>query len=400
MKIFFNFVVTTTAIFIFSFAALSRVQSAGINNEPKVKDRLVNPLYELRLSNFSVSGTSATDPNELFFDIYVLHTNLPDSGPFEFSAGQYYLNFNPEIANGGTLTYSIVPNSTEFTDTNAVPVNPEVSGSQLRLNRNVDLGGSGPIISPIYPGTRVARMRIETTAPSFALQFLNFVWRDSSLGNPYTKAFAYIDGISTEITDDGTLKIDTNNIFLPVELSGFAALLSGNNVKLNWSTTTETNNSGFDIERSVNNGQWTRIGNSPGNGTSSSQNNYSFEDRNLNSGDYNYRLKQIDYNGNFEYFNLTNEVVIGTPGEFSLQQNYPNPFNPSTKINFDIPQDVFVKLRIFDVSGKELKTLVNEFKVSGYYSVDLDASALPSGTYFYRLEAGNFSSTKKLILLK
>lgn len=106
---------------------------------------------------------------------------------------------------------------------------------------------------------------------------------------------------------------------------------------LNWSTSSETNNYGFDIERSLINTEWNKIGFVSGNGTSSSINNYLFEDKNLNSGKYKYRLRQVDYNGNYEYYNLTNEVVIGTPDKFSLKQNYPNPFNPSTKIEFDIP---------------------------------------------------------------
>lgn len=187
---------------------------------------------------------------------------------------------------------------------------------------------------------------------------------------------------------------------LPVELSSFVSTVTGNSVTLNWATSSETNNSGFDIERSSVNGTWSKIANVSGNGTSSVGHNYSYTDRNLSSGIYNYRLKQIDFNGNFEYFNLSNEVNIGLPLKYDLSQNYPNPFNPSTVINYDLPFDGNVSLKIFDMSGKELLTLVNEVKTAGYYSVKFNAANLSSGVYFYSISAGNFTSTKKMMLLK
>ena len=186
---------------------------------------------------------------------------------------------------------------------------------------------------------------------------------------------------------------------LPVELSSFVSMISGNDVTLNWSTASETNNSGFDVERNSN-GVWTKIGNVTGNGTVNSAVNYSFTDRNLNSGVHSYRLKQIDFNGNFEYFNLSSEVVIGVPSAFVLSQNYPNPFNPSTKIDYQLPTDGNVNISVFDNSGKEVMTLVNEFKSAGYYTINFNASQLSSGIYFYKISADNFSGVKKMILVK
>ncbi|HMQ70590.1 MAG TPA: choice-of-anchor J domain-containing protein [Ignavibacteria bacterium] len=187
---------------------------------------------------------------------------------------------------------------------------------------------------------------------------------------------------------------------LPVELSSFVSVVTNNNVTLNWSTASETNNSGFDIERSNATGEWSKAGSVTGNGTTELTSNYSFTDRNLNSGIYNYRLKQIDYNGNFEYFNLSNEVNVGVPSQFELSQNYPNPFNPSTSINFELPFDGKVSLKVFDMSGKEVSTLVNEVKAAGYYTYSFNASGLTSGIYFYTLNSNNFSSTKKMLLIK
>ncbi|HMQ70466.1 MAG TPA: T9SS type A sorting domain-containing protein, partial [Ignavibacteria bacterium] len=156
---------------------------------------------------------------------------------------------------------------------------------------------------------------------------------------------------------------------------------------------------GFEIERSSDN-VWTKVGNVNGNGTSSTVNNYSFTDRGLATGSYSYRLKQIDFNGNFEYFNLNNEVNIGTPSTYSLSQNYPNPFNPSTTINFDLPNDGNVSLKLYDMSGKEVATLVNGVRAAGYYSVNFNASQLTSGVYFYTISSDNFTATKKMLLVK
>ncbi|MFZ1321596.1 MAG: T9SS type A sorting domain-containing protein [Ignavibacteria bacterium] len=187
---------------------------------------------------------------------------------------------------------------------------------------------------------------------------------------------------------------------LPVELSSFASLVSGSDVTLNWSTASEINNSGFDIERSSVSGTWSKVGSVSGNGTSTTANSYSYTDKNLATGNYNYRLKQIDFNGNFEYFNLSNEVNIGVPVKYDLSQNYPNPFNPSTKINYALPTDGQVSIKIFDMSGKEVMSLLNEVKSAGYYSVNFNASNLSSGIYFYSLSAADFSATKKMMLVK
>lgn len=195
-----------------------------------------------------------------------------------------------------------------------------------------------------------------------------------------------------------------NDAPLPVELASFTSVINGRDVTLNWSTSSEVNNSGFDIERSVINGTWTKIGNVEGHGTTNSANSYSFADRGLNSGVYNYRLKQIDFNGNFEYFNLSNEVNIGIPEKYNMSQNYPNPFNPSTTISFDLPFDSKVSLKLFDMTGREVASLVSEFKTAGYHTVNYNASNLSSGVYFYRITAEangkNFVDTKKMMLVK
>lgn len=187
---------------------------------------------------------------------------------------------------------------------------------------------------------------------------------------------------------------------LPVDMSSFVSSVNGRDVTLNWTTSSETNNSGFDIERSIVAGHWLKIGMVQGNGTTLSSMNYFFTDRGLNAGLYNYRLKQIDFNGNFQYFNLSNEVIIGIPATFSLSQNYPNPFNPSTTINYDLPYDGKVTLRILDISGREVSMIVNEFQPAGYYSLSFNGNNLSSGIYFYSLTSNGLTITKKMLLVK
>ncbi|MCB0728975.1 MAG: T9SS type A sorting domain-containing protein, partial [Ignavibacteriae bacterium] len=364
--------------------------------------RLVNPLYELDIANIQpYTDGSSLYPNAVSFDIYIYHTNPEESGPFYYASGQYYIKFNPNVANGGLLSYEIVPNSTELTNPDAVPRNPSITFDQLNLERNIPiLFINAPIISAAFPGTKIVRMKLSSNVPALNYRDLQLKWVDSTIATPFTRIAAFIDSMETDITGDGTFLVDTSYIVFPVELSGFSGNAMRNDVILNWSTVSEINNSGFDIERSSNDLKWEKVGYIKGNGTINSVSNYNFEDKSLSSGKYKYRLKQIDYNGNYEYFDLSDEISVGVPGEFSLKQNYPNPFNPVTKIDFDLPVNSNVSVKIYSMNGKEIKSLLNGFLNSGYYSVDFDASELPSGVYYYRLESGNFISTKKLILLK
>ena len=185
----------------------------------------------------------------------------------------------------------------------------------------------------------------------------------------------------------------------PVELASFTANVNEGNVTLNWLTASETNNQGFDIERKSSASKFEKIGFISGIGTSTESHSYTFTDKNVETGNYSYRLKQLDYDGTFEYSNEIN-VDVTVPLEFALDQNYPNPFNPSTTISYSIPVKSRVTLKIFNALGKEIITLVNEEKSEGNYDVKFDASGIPSGIYFYKLNAGEFSSTKKMILLK
>ncbi len=240
------------------------------------------------------------------------------------------------------------------------------------------------------------------------------------------KLFAFTHGRSAFITTSAT----------PVELVAFTATVNGDNVELYWKTATETNNYGFQVERQKAKGEndWEEIGFVEAAGNGNSPKEYSFTDNITESGTYSYRLKQIDIDGSYEYSKVV-EVNIDSPAKFELSQNYPNPFNPTTTIKYSIPSviardpdlsgdrsnllnnsqdlqiatnltssnsrnDANVRLIVYNVLGRKITTLVNKKQSPGNYSVQFDASNLPSGVYFYTLQYGNFTATKKMLLLK
>jgi hypothetical protein len=229
-----------------------------------------------------------------------------------------------------------------------------------------------------------------------------------------------VTGNTTLLYDWGLEQIDAFalNIFsLPVELISFNADVENDVVNLLWQTATETNNSGFEVERSQMSNvkgqtEWQRIGFVEGKGTTTEIQSYSFTDK-PEPGIYKYRLKQLDFDGSFEYSQEI-EAAVNAPLEFSLEQNYPNPFNPSTKIKYTIPNvtlrqaqsNILVTLKVYDILGSEVAELVNEEQPAGSYEIEFNSVgtsrdlSLPSGIYFYQLKAGQFVETKKMILLK
>jgi outer membrane protein assembly factor BamB len=201
---------------------------------------------------------------------------------------------------------------------------------------------------------------------------------------------------------------------IPVEMTSFTASVNSNSVTLNWSTATELNNMGFDLERSIiSNGVrnliFEKIGFIEGKGTTTDKSVYSFTDKNLEYGKYSYRLKQIDFNGAFTYSDVI-EVEVGMPVSFALEQNYPNPFNPSTIIKYSVPIESKVKLSIFNTLGEQIALLINETIPAGYHEYEWNAttnsgSKVSSGIYFYRIETEGingqkFVNVKKMMMVK
>jgi len=192
------------------------------------------------------------------------------------------------------------------------------------------------------------------------------------------------------------LTLDTS---LPVELTNFSANVVRQTVELNWRTATEKNNSGFEVQRKSGNKEWQILGFVTGRGTTTEPANYNYKDELTSSGEYSYRLKQIDFDGSFDYSDIV-DVEVKPVAEYVLNQNYPNPFNPSTIISFSVAQKTNVILTVYNLLGEKVATLVNEVKDAGNYQVNFDGANLTSGIYIYKLEAGSFLSTKKMMLIK
>jgi Secretion system C-terminal sorting domain len=191
--------------------------------------------------------------------------------------------------------------------------------------------------------------------------------------------------------------IDSTTV--PVELKNFSAKLDESNVLLSWETATELNNQGFEIQRSYNNSKFYTVGTVTGNGTTTENHKYSFIDDLSSKGLYNYRLKQVDFDGSFNY---SDELEVDYPGvkEFTLYQNYPNPFNPETIISYELPEAGYVSLKIYDVLGNEIATIADGHQESGLHQVNFNSANFSSGIYIYAIRMNNKFLSKSMVILK
>jgi len=252
---------------------------------------------------------------------------------------------------------------------------------------------------------------------------LKLVYRNNLSDNSWEDLLANLNTTTKTLTKSGLIGTEyalaSSGDPLPVELSLFNAVKTKIGVQLVWRTETEVNNFGFEVERNTplpspyeREGDeagtsttlsvtgWEKIGFVSGNGNSNSPKNYSFLDESkLSSGTIYYRLKQIDNDGQYEYSKEIS-VDLGVPSTFSLSQNYPNPFNPSTKISYTLPIDTKVSIKVYDILGNLVETLIDEQKEAGYYEANFNVQGLSSGIYFYTISADNFNQTKKMTLLK
>ena len=216
----------------------------------------------------------------------------------------------------------------------------------------------------------------------------------SAVGNGHayfepTDAFGIVDFSG----NPSTVTINNQGAPLPVELTSFEASVNHDKVNLKWKTATELNNYGFEIERQINNKQsegnnqnWKKVGFVAGSGNSSSQKEYSFIDKNpVGGSNFDYRLKQVDKDGSFSYSDVINVKVI--PSQYMLFQNYPNPFNPTTTINWQLPVSSHVSLKVYDIIGKEVATLVNEEREAGYYQSKIQCNKLRKRNLFLQSQS-------------
>ena len=352
---------------------------------------------------FVIRSTTMTGNGTLFFGVgsgnTFTGTAIYNSGDLlfggEFHLGTIYYN----TTDGAVATIGSLSNNTTY----QIHIVANRSGSTVYYK---DLSGNDNSVAShktdIWINNVLEGDDIGTKDDKSSTAFRMYQWGSS--------AYYEIDDI--KIFNDA---VDV----LPVELTSFTANVNSNKVQLNWQTATELNNYGFEIERSMQsdkngNGDcslFEKIGFVAGNGTSNSKRKYSFIDIPQTGNKFEYRLKQIDNDGKFKY-SKTIDVKIETPINYSIQQNFPNPFNPSTKIKYTIAPpnlpkgEALVQLKIYDILGNEIATLVNEQKPAGSYEVEFNASnstdrtSLTSGIYFYKIVSGNYSEVKKMILLK
>jgi len=335
-----------------------------------------NPTYTLKVDSMRLIDIPPYQDNAIEFGVYLTHTNAPT--PFIIQLQQIFFSFNPEIVLGNPLDSANILKyiriGSQLPETYQ-PRNPSIrtatnpSATIMRLGPNQIQNGGIYITGAT--NLLIVKMRLWSRAGPFNLTNLSIAFRNPPIVTFATRLFANLGTIFTDITTPSTHSIDSTGLPnpLPVEMASFASVVNRNNVVLKWSTSTETSNSGFDIERKLV-GATDRInaGNVAGSGTTFEERNYTFSER-ISTRTYIYRLQQIDFNGNHAHFSLSNEVVIGVPSLYALSQNYPNPFNPTTKIDYELPYDGKISITLYDLTGREVSKLVYEVKTAGYYTV-------------------------------
>ncbi len=404
------------------------------NNSPTILNNIIHGGMFNKTGGISIStlfsGSSSSSEiayNEIFNNSYGIA--MTGSNPITCYVHDnliYNNNINPDvmIAGSGINTYGtavvapIISRNRIYGNWWGVTIQVGITGQpganpNLGNIENADTTDNGlNIIYGNVQGSNVYDLYNNTLDPIYA-QNNDWGVYDSTLIEDHI--FHQVDSVAL-----GLVRFMPFSNSIPVELTSFTASVIDGNVVLNWITATELNNSGFEIQKanqtstSLSVTDWASIGFVNGNGTTTEKSFYSFTDQSPVAGKSYYRLKQIDFDGSFEYSNIV-EVELTLPIEFSLEQNYPNPFNPYTKIKYTIPNVTLsgvegsrVALKVYDVLGNEIATLVNEEKQPGNYEVNFDASKFSSGVYFYELRVEDpstssgkdFVETKKMILIR
>jgi hypothetical protein len=358
---------------------------------------------DLTIENQQAVGT------DFFFDIYLTRTGTND---VYLGTADFVLTFNSVAFTNPTVVRES-PSFWNLTSTSNNPVGGNyraattpaaITGNEIVINLNqVSFGDQiefDDFVARINntPLThRVGRYRVTGINNSSA--FMNLQWKTTGTGLT-TQVFT-LGNISPWSSQQITINaINPGSAPLPVELTSFTASYKNSAVMLNWKTETEMNNYGFNVERRVSEGNWDSIAFIEGHGNSNSPKEYSYIDKDLFAGgsSFQYRLKQIDSDGSFEYSDVVEVEVV--PDQYALSQNYPNPFNPSTTIQFSLPKQTHLKINLYNMLGEQVATLAEGMFESGYHKVTFNTSNLPSGTYIYRLESSDFVQVKKMILMK
>lgn len=387
------------------------------NGEQKIKTMLYN--------NLTISGSgSKTISSDLIVNgvLTVSGGNL-STGDYKVSLGDYASLVESA---GNTINGKI---------SIARTISHNVSQSFGGIGINITAVGGNPGITSIDRITGIA----STGAGNYSIKRYFDIVPTNNTNLNASLVFRYdeteLNGVAEtslalfKSTDDGTnwfneygtVDIDANTITrtginsfsrwtaasldqpLPVEVSTFYIKNNKNTITLFWETETELDLSHFEIERLASRidsqRNWEKVAEIKSMGNSSSIKNYSFEDKGLNTGKYAYRLKMIENSGNVKYSGEI-ETEIASPSGYELYQNFPNPFNPTTTISFTVPNNSWISLDIFSITGERIETIVDRFYESGYYHISYNGSKLSSGFYICRLTGENYTKSIKLTIMK
>ena len=374
------------------------------------------------ISNTMIYGFELTAANPVAYVRGVKNSSA--SATLNFAFNSIYMDNLSDIGTG-TVTYQglLISNGTNNLANNIV-VSAEGDFTSYCIYRDLALGTLNSDYNDFYPvnttNGNVGYFNTAATptlanwqsasgqdANSYSVDPLFVSTTDlhlANIGSPMLGKGLAIPGVTTDFdgeTRDSIPEIGADEFpgIIPVELLAFNAALEQNSVILTWQTATELNTSHFEVERKSEGTEWNSIGRVNAAGNSTSRIDYRFVDENTNGSVLKYRLKMIDLDGSYTY---SQEVEINSslPTSFSLSQNYPNPFNPTTKINYTVPFDSKVTISIYSITGELVMDLVNDFVSAGSYSVDFNGSNLASGMYIYKMTAGNFTQTNKMMLMK
>ncbi len=372
---------------------------------------------------YSTSIPEFTDGSKDYF----LRTNGNDISSaiyFNNIEGAYYFTAQDIDGEGATLPVSLTFNSVNISSETGLEFGVLLAEDDDGTNQDWDATDYVHFLYSIDGGAWQNLLWIENNgAGTNSAPFIDYDFDGTGEGDEITENFTeYTKSISEtgstiqikiefnlnsgdEDIGIDFVRIGTDSNPLPVELTTFTASVVDKNVELNWETATEVNNYGFEIERqylesSIKLQEWEKISFVEGHGNSNSPKYYSYTDNTLEkSGNYVYRLKQVDIDGTYEYSEEV-EIDFGSPEAYELSQNYPNPFNPTTSIKYNLPTDAYVRLNVYNILGETIAELVNTKKSAGYHNVTFNAEGLNSGIYFYKLETNNFTQIHKMLLIK
>jgi len=379
--------------------------AAGIVPIKVIEGNLIYPNYPLSGIGNMVQVIGGSGARE--------DVNLPFTPVTE---GSVYVSFLVNVDTASTTSdyfFNVGPNpiATSFRGRVSLKHN-----SQGKFNFGLSQSSSNPVYTTVaydYKTTYLLVLEYEfvpnaadnDTVRLYINPVLGGTKPQADLSYVYTLTAADLQNVGAVALRQGSnaysLKVDGLKVttqwsdIIPVELTAFNAVSNGKNVDISWSTATETNNLGFELYR--NNSKITFV---KGKGTTTEKQNYFYSDNNLKSGKYLYQLYQIDFDGTKTLVASAETEVNVTPVDFGLSQNYPNPFNPSTNISFSLPKATNVKITVFNAIGKEIAVLVNGNYEAGTHNITWNANNLASGLYFYKMEAENFTATKKMMLIR